>query len=471
MSKPSVGIIGAGFSGMIAAIQVRTQLGITPKVFDYLPDVGGTWLANQYSGCACDIPSGLYNFSFALNPEWSTTYSPQPEIYDYMRSVARQHKMYDYTLFNTEVLSVNWLEESKHYCGIGPLRIPHIPEEFKSFTGTTIHTAVWNPSMDFKDKIVAVIGNGASAVQAIPCLQTKAKHLYSYQRSATWVAPRYQYKYPGFIKLLFRWFPILLRLQRYVLFLIHEATFPLFKNSRSLLARFVRWWFKVDMRLRLARRGRTDLVPVLTPDYAVGCKRIARSENYLEALASPNVTVKMGKITKVQGQTIYHEDGSETHADVLVLASGFEVKGCLGNLKVHGRNGVELNSLWSKNDYPSTFKTVAIHNFPNFFLLLGPNSGLGHNSVLLMIEIQVKYTLDAIKYMIKNKLKALEPKLEHQNAFSQRMVKDMQGTTWLNGGCTSYYKANGAVFALWPSSVISFWMELGFNKKHFVQHV
>ncbi|CAO3637236.1 unnamed protein product [Cunninghamella echinulata] len=375
------------------------KFGIRARIFELNEDIGGTWKNNVYPNCACDIPSHLYSFSFELNPNWSHTYSTQPEILEYMRSVARKHELYEHAYLNTEVVAATWLENIQQwqidyrtnsdseikteyfnivFTGVGPLRIPHIPKEYQDFTGTIVHTAYWDSNIDFTNKKVAIVGNGASAVQAIPPLQKVAKHLYSYQRTATWVAHRYQIKYHTFFKILFRWFPFLMRLHRITLYLIHESTFPLFQKSDSYFAKFVRAWFARDMRKRLERKGRADLVPLLEPKYAPGCKRIARTENYLEALAEENVTVKMGNIQSVEGRTILHEDGSAAEVDILVLATGFNVSGFLGSLKVTGRNNQILNELWADGNYPATYKTMTVNGFPNFFLLLGPNSGLGH---------------------------------------------------------------------------------------------
>ncbi|CAO3641739.1 unnamed protein product [Cunninghamella blakesleeana] len=409
-----------------------------------------------------------------------------------MKSVARKHQLYDQAYLNTEVVNVKWLNDIQQwqidyrtggaeaeikteyfnivFCGVGPLRIPHIPKEYENFNGIIVHTGYWDTSIDFKDKKVAVVGNGASAVQLIPYLQSVTKHLYSYQRTATWVATRIQLKYHTFFKILFRWFPFLMRLHRISLYLIHETTFPLFQKSDSYFAKFVRAWFARDMRKRLERKGRADLVPMLIPKYAPGCKRIARTEYYLEALAESNVTVKMGNITSVDGRTIQHEDGSSADVDILVLATGFNVSGFLGNMNVIGRDNQNLNDLWSGGNYPETYKTMTINGFPNFFLLLGPNSGLGHNSVILMIEQQVNYAVNCMKYMMRNNVSALEPKLESQKKSVDKIQKDLQGTTWQSGGCGSYYKKDGKVFALWSSTVFSYWRYMGFNSKDFIQY-
>ncbi|KAI8078751.1 uncharacterized protein BX664DRAFT_342609 [Halteromyces radiatus] len=484
--QPKIAIIGSGFSGMTAAIQLQKKFGIRARLFEMNSDIGGTWLANTYPGCACDIPSGLYSFGFEQNPDWTTTYSSQPEIHDYMKRVAKKYNLYEQTYFNTAVVQVSWIEsrhqwqvdyrridhiQSEYYDiifgGVGPLRIISVPEQYKAFKGTIMHTGAWDSNVDFTGKRVAVIGNGASAVQAIPQLQKVVKHLYSYQRTPTWVAPRYQLKYPNGIKALFRWIPFLMRLQRILLYLMHEMTFPLFKKSDSYFAHFVRWWFKRDMMKRLERKGRADLAPWLIPNYALGCKRIARSENYLEALSESNVTVKMGNIIHVEDCTLTHQDGSSVDVDILVLATGFNVTGFLSDLTITGRHGTVLNDLWTGNNYPNTYKTMTIKDFPNFFLLLGPHSGLG---VILMIECQVDYAIQCIKYMIRNNIKALDPTLEAQSRYVSKVKHGLKGTTWANGGCSSYYKSGDDVFAIWPGTVASFWLDMKFDHRDFTHY-
>lgn len=224
-----------------------------------------------------------------------------------------------------------------------------------------------------------------SSVQIVPNLANRAAHLHSYQRTPTWITPRNQHTYSKFIKKMFASFPFLMYLYRAVLFLIREARFGVWGNANSWIAKFFRARMTAQMKKVLTSKGRADLIPKLIPNITPGCKRIGLSDDYLQALCRDNVTVYSSPIEKVEGRTIYTKDGSKNEVDVMCLATGFDVNGFLGHLQVYGRNGVSLNKLWDEQSV-KTFKTVNIHGFPNFFLMLGPGSGLGHNSVVTMIE-------------------------------------------------------------------------------------
>ncbi|KAI8379774.1 uncharacterized protein BYT42DRAFT_569983 [Radiomyces spectabilis] len=480
--SPTVAIIGSGFSGICAAIQLKKNFGIDAQLYEASSDIGGTWHANTYPGCACDVPSHLYSLSFELNPNWSQKYSGQAEIHSYLQGIAKKYGLYDHTLLQTKVVQITWLsdinqwrleyrhlmddEKENHvayydivFAGLGPLRVPHIPEEYKGFQGTIVHTTQWDSNVDFNNKRVAIIGNGASAIQVIPEIAKVASTLYSYQRTPTWLVPKGQYRYWGWVKKLFSMVPLLMKFHRLTLFLVQECMFPSFKKENSWIARLTRRILAWDMRRRLVKQGRADLVPLLIPSYPVGCKRIVRTDDYLETLSRKNVVVKMGHITDVHGRTIAHEDGSEQEVDILILATGFDVAGSLASVKVYGRNNVQLNKLWSMS-IPKTFATTSIHNFPNFFMMLGPNSGLGHNSVVLMIEGQVNHAMKCIRYMKDHNLQALEAKQDSQEAFAKKMAKELKGTVWA-GNCTSFYKTkSGIITGLWPRNVMSFWSYL-----------
>ncbi|KAI8381112.1 putative flavin-binding monooxygenase [Radiomyces spectabilis] len=477
----TVAIIGSGFSGICAAIQLKEQLGITAHVFEASQDIGGTWHHNTYPGCACDVASHLYSFSFAKNPSWSQRYSPQPEIYEYLRRVANKYHIYEQTKLNTEVVKAEWVDERQQwklefrergstethtayfnlvFAGLGPLRVPHVPEIFKQFEGIKVHTGFWDKNIDFTNKRVAVIGSGSSAIQAIPKLAEIASEVHCFQRTPAWVLARKQYHYSEIVKKLFFWLPWLMTIYRFVLFLRNELKYMLgfgYHNS---------WTYRVHQRQtikqmtkRLEAQGRPDLVPKLIPDYPVGCKRITLSEDYLEAVSQSHVTVNRSAITKVEGRTITTADGKETEIDILCLATGFNVQGFLGNLQVFGRNSQSLNKLWDEN-YPDTFKSVTIHGFPNFFMLLGPAAALGHSSVVSMVECQVNFALDRIKRMQSKNLAAIEPKIEAQNEFVATLKKDLKPTVW-NSGCRSWYmNKDGEVFSLWSSTVTKFWWTL-----------
>ncbi|KAI7890615.1 uncharacterized protein EV154DRAFT_247520 [Mucor mucedo] len=477
--NPTVAVIGSGFSGLCAAIQVKNHFGIKAQIFEISNEIGGTWRDNTYPGCACDIPSPLYSYSFELNPNWSLHYSGNEEIFDYMKHVARKHKLYEQVRFKTEVVRIEWVNDDQMwkvqtrnletptqeiitefynyvFAGLGPLSVPNVPPQFKSFTGTTVHTALWDPTIDFTNKKVAVIGNGASAVQAIPELRKVAQHLTLYQRTATWILPKDQFKYSKFAKFLLKYIPFLMRLYRNAIFFQHELYYLNFGYHSTFIGRLVHRLFTWITASKLKKAGRPDLIPTLTPNFPPGCKRIAKSENYLEALAQPNVTVVTSTIDKIDGTTLIDANGNKEQVDILVLATGFNVAGFLGNLTIVGRDGICLNKEWDEN-YPDTYKSATIHGFPNFFLMLSAGSALGHSSVVTIIECQVDYAIKCMKYAMKKQLIAIEPKLEAQKKYTNNIKRQFKGTVW-ETGCSSWYlNKRGEVYGLWPGTVTSFW--------------
>ncbi|CDS05299.1 hypothetical protein LRAMOSA07828 [Lichtheimia ramosa] len=456
-SKPTVGIIGAGFSGLCAAIRLKQELGIEAQILEESKDLGGTW-----------------NFN-----------SPSEEIHEYMKNITRKHNLYDNISFNTHVDKATWLQDECRwkvdvhsttdgtpctlyfdcmYLSVGTIRVPRTPKEFAGFEGPIVHTAEWDSSVDFTNKRVAVIGSGASAVQTIPRLQKQAAHLVSYQRTPAWVRMREQYHYSKLKKFLFRWVPFLLLLHRWYIYWFAEFGYMTFGYYKSFLARWYAKSVAKSMRERIEKQGRPDLVDKLIPKYLMGCKRIAPSEDYLEALCQDNVTVETTPIQQVQGRTITTVDGKEQEFDILVLATGFDVPGFLANLEVQGTHKETLNEMW-KDKFPGTYKTVLVNGFPNLFVILGPSSILGHNSVLVMVEWQVEnqvnYSIKCLKRMIKEKVAAIEPTQEAQDKFVQEIKKDLDTTVWKRGGCNSWYiNAAGEASALWSSTCTRFWWML-----------
>ncbi|KAI8047291.1 uncharacterized protein B0P05DRAFT_566337 [Gilbertella persicaria] len=474
MNKPTVAIIGSGFSGICAAIQLRKKLGIIAEVFEATDDVGGTWNYNTYPGCACDIQSHLYSFSFELNPNWSQVYSSQKEIHAYLQHVARKYKVYEQVDLNTKVTKALWKQDINKwqltisdqtkefdfvFSGVGALRIPHIPDEFKSFEGKIIHSAYWDNNYDFTDKTIAVIGCGTSAIQIIPNLASRVKHLYSFQRTPSWVAPKHQKTYPGWVKCLFTWFPFLMWIYRAWIFLYRDLfVFRALKDVKSKIHSTFRSSLEKYMRDMLQHYGKPELISSLIPTFPVFCKRICLSDDYLVALCRKNVTVQTSPIVQVQGKTIITTDGQQVEVDTLCLATGFDIHNFLGDLQVFGRDGCHLNQLWEQNPI-KTHKTINVHQFPNLFFLLGPGSALGHSSVVGMIESQVEYSIEIIKYMIKNNLTCLEPNVKSQEAYADQIQQGLKGTVWL-GGCQSWYMNHGEIRVLWPNSAMQFYRML-----------
>ncbi|KAG2224603.1 hypothetical protein INT45_003743 [Circinella minor] len=475
-NKLTAAVIGTGFSGLCAAIKLEKELGVQAQLFEMSDDVGGTWEANRYPGAECDIPSHLYSFSFDLSPSWSKHYSNQAEIHAYLQNVAKKYNLYERIRFQTEVVRVEWIESKNQwfiqwrnvkdhektgsgyyntvFAGLGPLRIPNIPKEFEGFQGPLVHTTRWDKNIDYSNKRIGIVGCGATAIQVIPELQKVASHIYSYQRTVAWVSPRDQFTYPRIIKMVFRWFPVLLKLYRFMLFVQHEMYYPYFGYYDSFLGRMVHKGFKKIIAFRLTRAGRPDLIPNLTPNYPPGCKRIAKSELYLEALCKPNVTVITNGVDQIKGRTIIDKQGNETEVDILILATGFDLQGFAGNLQIFGRN-----------------QTVTMNGFPNFFLFLGPSTGLGHNSVVTLIEIQVDFAIKCLKHVVQKDLAAIEPRRSAQEEFVSKLQKSFKGTVW-KGGCRSWYmNDNGELYGLWSGSLTSFWWTLRkADINAFIQH-
>ncbi|KAI9264198.1 putative flavoprotein [Phascolomyces articulosus] len=480
-TPPTVAIIGTGFSGICAAIQLEKQLGAKVRLFEISKDLGGTWNVNRYPGAACDVPSHLYSFSFEQNPSWTERYSSQEEIHKYLQGVARKYHVYEKTTFETEVIRADWLETKQQWqvrwrnvndhevvgedifdyvlSGVGGLRIPNVPEEYTGFSGPIVHTTYWDSSIDYTNKRIAIIGSGATAIQVIPEIRKVATHVYSYQRTPAWVNPRIQYSYSSIIKFMFRWIPFVMRFYRYYLYWLHESRFPFFGYHKK-FGGLVRKKFVESMEGRLKSAGRPDLIPLLVPDYPPGCKRICQSEFYLEAMAQKNVSVIRTGIDEIRCRTLVDKEGNEIEVDVLILATGFNVEDILGNLEVYGRNGQGLTEYFEKNKI-TAYKTVAIHGFPNFFTLLGQGSGLGHNSIIQIIEAQTEYVIKCIKGMKKKNLAAIEPKQSAQEKYFSNVQKGFDGTVW-KSGCKSWYRSNdtGEIYTLWNGSVTSFWMSL-----------
>ncbi|KAJ8662953.1 hypothetical protein O0I10_001129 [Lichtheimia ornata] len=481
MTGKTAAVIGTGFSGLCSAIRLKQELNIKVDLFEINTDVAGTWQNNRYLGAACDIPSHLYSLSFELNPTWTSHYSGQSEIQAYLSHVARKYDLYKKTRFETEVIKTEWDDHRKQwlvewrsvvnhqvtgegyydfvFAGLGPLRIPNIPEEFKGFQGTIVHTTEWDSSIDYTNKKLAVIGSGASAIQVIPELRKVASHVYSYQRTPAWVVPRDQFTYPRIFKFLLRWVPFLIRFYRNFLFIQHEIYYIIFGYPNSFLSRRVTSFMKKIFAWRLTRAGRPDLVPVLTPDYSIGCKRIAKSENFLEACAKPNVTIIRSGIDQVKGRTLVDKDGNETEVDILILATGFDIQGFTGNLSIRGKDGRSMAEEFSRG-FPKTYKSVCATGYPNFFLLLGPSSGLGHNSVVTMIECQVEFAIKCIKHMEKKKASAIEPKESAVDEFVGKLKKSFDGTVWTSGCKSWYMNQEGQPYALWSGTITSYWWAL-----------
>lgn len=460
-------IIGGGFSGIGMAIRLR-QSGIEDFVIlERATAAGGTWRDNSYPGCACDVQSSLYSFSFALNPEWTQTYSPQSEIREYLEGCATlfdidRHFVYDANVTNAawdEVLQ-QWVVTS--HAGMweaevvvvasGALSDPVTPSipGLKDFAGTSFHSARWNHDVDLAGKRVAVIGTGASAIQFVPRIQPRTGHLDLFQRTPAWILPRHDAAVPAWRKSMYRTVPALQRAHRAMLYALREMLLVPFRHPK--IGRVVELRALQHLRAQVADPA---LRQKLVPAYQIGCKRILVSDDFYPALTQSNVSLHTESIAAITPDGVRTSDGATHTADVLILGTGFHSTAPPLAPLITGRTGASLADTW--NGSPRAYMGTTESGFPNLFMLLGPNTALGHNSVLLMIEAQIEHVLGLLRLMDSRGAGAAEPKEKAQDRYVKALDARMASTVWMRGGCSSWYRdATGRVSTLWPDGVGKF---------------
>jgi len=463
-----VAIIGAGFSGLCMAIKLKEAGRTNFRVFEKASDIGGTWYLNRYPGCACDVPSHLYSFSFDQNPSWSRAYSPAPEIWKYQKATAENHGVMPFIRCNAEVARAEYDEDAQLWrltlrsgeavaaralvAGAGILHVPFYPEieGAASFAGKTMHTAKWDDAYDLSGKRVAVIGTGASAVQLVPAIADKVAHLDLYQRTPGWVIPRMDYAFEEKSKVRFARLPFLQRLFRSFIYWRAEMLAYGFTRNLKMIAKFQ----------KLAEAELAKAVPnpalraKLTPDFPVGCKRVLISNDFYPALQRDNVELVTDRIAEIRPNGIVTADGRLREVDVILYATGFRVTDWLSHVDIRGRGGRKLIDDWK--DGASAYYGIAVNFYPNMFLLLGPNTGLGHNSVVFMIESQVRYALDCLKWLWAG-AGTVEVKAEVQDAFNKDLHEKMKRTVWMTGCKSWYLNPNGTNSTLWPDFTVTYW--------------
>jgi cation diffusion facilitator CzcD-associated flavoprotein CzcO len=473
-----VAIAGSGFAGLGMAIELKKK-GIDDfLVFERAVDLGGVWRDNEYPGCACDVESHLYSFSFAPNPNWSRSFSPQPEILEYLRGCADRFGVRDRVRLQHEILSAAWENErwSIHtsrgdytadflVSGTGGLSDPILPDlpGTERFRGRSFHSARWDKTVPLAGKRVAVIGTGASAIQFIPAIQPQVGKLLVFQRTPAWVIPRRDRSIPGRWKSLFRSSPLLHAFVRALLYVFHDLFVLAFHRPR-----FMR--FMQRLAYRHMRKSISDpvLQKKLTPDYTLGCKRILLSDNYYPALAQPNVEVLTTRIREIREHSIVTEDGVEHEVDTIIYGTGFRVTDPPIAERVRGAGGLTLSEVWRGSPFAHLGTTVT--GFPNLFILLGPNTGLGHSSVVLMIEYQIAHVMRAFDHLRKTHTQLVEPKAEAQAKFLEEVDAKLANTVWNSGGCKSWYlDSTGRNSTLWPGSTWAFKRRMGrFDPREYV---
>jgi cation diffusion facilitator CzcD-associated flavoprotein CzcO len=463
-------VIGAGFSGLGMAIKLKASGNDDFLVLEKAGSVGGTWRENTYPGCACDVPSHLYSFSFEPNPKWSRMFATQPEIQAYLEHCTDKYGVRPHIRFDSAVTSARFDEPEGRWqievnggeasftarvvvAGFGPLSRPDFPaiEGIDAFRGKSFHSAQWDGDYDLTGKRVAVVGTGASAIQFVPRIAEQVEQLHLFQRTPPWVLPKPDRHISRLERVLFKRLPrlqqayrnwIYWRLESRVLgFTVH----PKVMKAAELLGRLhIRRAIK-DPQLRRA----------LTPDYTIGCKRILMSNDYYPSLARDNVRVLSGGIDRVTERGVLAKDGTEYEADAIIYGTGFKVHDPLGPMSIRGRGGLELSDLWRERGLEAYLGT-SVAGFPNLFILVGPNTGLGHNSIVYMIESQVHYVLDAIKTMRKRAIAFVDVKPDVQTHYNDSLQAQLDDSVW-SSGCSSWYlDASGKNRTLWPGFTFRF---------------
>ncbi|MFD3702700.1 flavin-containing monooxygenase [Nocardia sp. NPDC058658] len=462
-------IVGSGFAGLGMAIRLRQQGREDFLVLERGSDVGGTWRDNTYPGAACDVPSHLYSYSFALNPDWTRSFSKQGEIQSYIKSVAARHDVLGNHIFDCDVTSIRWNNDTARWeigssqgeftadtvvSAIGALCEPSLPDikGINDFEGEIFHSARWNHDADLAGKRVAVIGTGASSIQIVPSIASEVASLDVYQRTAPWLLPRMDRPYLLPERLAFKHIPGFQRLSRAAIYAIRETQvvgltrLPLLMKAFEGLSRA-----KLQIEIR-----DPELRKKVTPNYRIGCKRMLISNEYYPALDRDNVDVITDGIAEVKPGSIVSKDGTEREIDALIVATGFHVTDSPVYETVYGRDGRSLSEVFDEGGQQA-YKGAAIENFPNMFFLVGPNVGLGHTSMVYMIESQINYVADALATIDAEGLRTVEVRKDVQQAYNRELQDKLAKTVWNTGGCASWYlDKHGNNTTLWPDFTFRF---------------
>ena len=431
--------------------------------------LGGTWWDNAYPGAACDVESHLYSFSFEPNPNWSRQFSPQEEILNYLEQCAAKHGINEHILLNTSVTSAVFNEAEgcwnvntdggKTYTGqvvisgSGGLSQPSIPDikGLSNYKGKMFHSARWDKSFDLKDKTVAVIGTGASAIQIVPAIAPVVKQLDLFQRSPAWIIPKPDKPISAFRRAMYNKLPFTRWLHRTRLYWTHELMAFGFTGATGIMKLFSK------VALRYIKQSIKDelLRKKVTPDYVLGCKRVLLSNDYYPALQRGNVNVITEGIKEINATGIRTIDGRQYNVEAIVMATGFKAADGVVVFDIKGKNGMDLNTAW--RDGAEAYLGTSVAGFPNLFLVVGPNTGLGHSSMILMIEAQVHYIMDCLGLMKREHLKSVDVKKDVEVGYNRELQEKLAKTVWQTGGCHSWYQdKNGKNVTLWPGFTFTF---------------
>ena len=460
MASRSIAVVGGGLGGVGAAVLLRRAGYHDVTVFERGERVGGVWHHNTYPGAACDVPSHLYEFTFAPH-RWSRRYAPQQEIQEYVEEVARREGVHDRIRTSTEVRSASWDEERGRWrletasrpheadvlvTACGQLSVPAKPliPGLESFEGPCFHTAEWRHDVDLAGKRVAIVGSGCSAIQVVPAIQPRVAQVDVYQRSPGWTIPKLDFAYKERTQRLFERFPLLRRLDRAALFWFFELGAVAMTRHRWMLSAFRalgRWQINHVVKDSELRRK-------VTPTDEIGCKRIMLTDDWYPTLVKPNVELVTDRIDAVTPRGVRTADGTERPADVLVLATGFKSHGFVAPMKITGTGGRTLRDEWA--GVPRAYLGMSVPGFPNMFLLYGPNTNGGTGSVIFTIEAGMKHVVEALRELDRADARRIEVRRERAEAFDRELRAALAGTVW-HSGCTNWYvDADGNDPSQWP---------------------
>lgn len=467
-------IVGTGFAGLGAAVALKRSGTASFIVIERADGVGGTWRDNTYPGAACDISSHLYSFSFKLNPNWSKMFSDQPEILEYMRRIVEEEDLGGHLHLNTELHQASWDPQAARWLvqaggrtyrartlvvAAGRLSEPKYPDipGLTGFEGTLFHSAAWDHDADLDGKRVGVVGTGASAIQIIPELAKRVAHLTVFQRSPAYIRPRANREFTEAEKRAFARSPELMESLREDIFWSGEGRLVERQALPALLDR-------ASADSHAHREAQVDdpvTRELLKPTYVFGCKRTLRSNDFYPTFNLPHVTLEATGLSRVEGSTAYGGDGTAHELDVLVTATGFEATDLPIAYRIKGADGLALSDAWTSG--MQAFATISPHGFPNLFVMGGPNTGLGHNSAIYIIESQITYVSGAVDYLAAHPEVALDVTQAREESFVRYLETKMTGTVWLSEGCETWYvdPRNGRLTALWPDYAHTFRRENG----------
>lgn len=461
--RPSVLIVGAGFGGLAVALELKRHGHHDFVILEKGDRIGGVWRENTYPGAGCDVPSVLYSYSFAPNRRWPSRFSLRDDIQQYMQDVATEYDVDRHIRFGTEVATADFdgdrglwriettaaevFEADVFVPAVGLLSRPAMPDiaGMATFAGPSFHSAEWDHAADLAGKRVAVIGNGASAAQFVPAIQPVVAQLTLFQRSAQWVIPKIDTDFRPMHHRLFQALPFVQQAERFGWWTLTElATVGLVGNRqvRSVLEWLARW----QLRRQVAD---PELRAKLTPGYPIGCKRVITANDFLPALTQPNVHVETSKIVRITETAVVTEDGTEHPADVIIYGTGFTAADFLAPMRIRGVGGKDLREIWAEGAH--AYYGMTVSNFPNMFVVYGPNTSLGAGSIIYMLERQARYIRQAVDQLARTG-GSLDVRPDVENRFDEEMQGRLAGTVW--AGCSSWYRdASGRIPTNWPGRV------------------